>query len=461
VNPRRWDEIRAAFDELVELGEAERASRLATIGTTDPELREAVDVLLRADAEALGGAYRIERELGGGGMSRVFEAEETALGRKVVVKAFPPELSGAASAERFRREIQLAARLRHPHIVPLPSAGEADGLLYYTMPFVEGESPVGEAVRVLRDVAQALAYAHRLGVVHRDVKPENILLGEDGALVADFGVAKAVGAATEGGGLTGTGITLGTPSYMAPEQVAADLHADHRADIYSLGVLAYEMLTGGPPFTGASPQQVLAAHATRALEPVVRRRPSIPAALAAIVMRCLEKRPADRPQSAEAVPRELEVATLPHEVSGARQRARKISRFAVYVGVPAALLALAVYALVGRQSDSAPPDPGPAVLKSVAVLPFANLSPDRDNEYFADGMTEELINALAKVEGLRVPARTSSFAFKGKNLSVRAIADSLGVGAVLEGSVRMAGNRLKVRARLVDVANGYQLWSET
>jgi TolB-like protein/Tfp pilus assembly protein PilF len=513
MDPRRWDKIRAAFDEVVELEAAERANRLAGIGAADPELRDAVDILLRADAEAdawlapmespfgfaqaprgsyvrdfmpdlqarlqtaLGGAYRIERELGGGGMSRVFAAEETALGRKVVVKVFPPELSGGASAERFRREIQLAARLRHPHIVPLLSAGAGapeaggEGLLYYTMPFVEGESlrtrlategelPVAEAVRVLRDVAQALAYAHRHGVVHRDVKPENILLGDDGAVVADFGVAKALGAATERGGLTATGVTLGTPSYMAPEQVAADPHADHRVDIYALGVLTYEMLASEPPFTGTSPQQVLAAHATRAPEPVALRRPSVPAALAALVMRCLEKRPADRPQSAEEVLRELDAVTVPRDVGGARQP-RKIRRFAAYAVVPVALLALAGYALVARQSDGAPPDRGRAVVKSVAVLPFANLSPDRENEYFADGMTEELINALTKIEGLRVPARTSSFAFKGKNLSVRAIADSLRVGAVLEGSVRMAGNRLKVRAQLVDAADGYQLWSET
>ncbi len=257
----------------------------------------------------LGGAYTLGPELGGGGMSRVFAAEETALGRRVVVKVLPPELAGEVNAERFKREIRLVGQLHHPHVVPLLSTGESEGLLYYTMPYIDGESlrgrldrlgemSVGEVVKLLRDIADALAYAHRRGVVHRDLKPENILLAEGHALVADFGVAKALSAAGAST-LTSTGVTLGTPAYMAPEQAAAEPLVDSRADLYSLGVVAYEMLTGHAPFVGRPAQAVLAAHLAEAPEPIARRRASIPPSLAALVMRCLEKRPADRPQSAE------------------------------------------------------------------------------------------------------------------------------------------------------------------
>ncbi len=216
---------------------------------------------------SLASSYLIERELGGGGMSRVFVAEELALRRKVAIKVLPPELSAGLSVNRFRREIQLAAALQHPHIVPLLSAGEADGLLYYTMPLVEGESlrarlsrqgelPVTEAVRILRDVADGLSYAHDHGVTHRDIKPDNVLVSRQHGLVMDFGVAKALSNATGPSSLTSTGLAIGTPAYMAPEQATADPHTDYRADIYAFGVTAYEMLTGYPPFAGSSPQAV-------------------------------------------------------------------------------------------------------------------------------------------------------------------------------------------------------------
>src|SRR6184192_4669787 len=270
---------------------------------------------------ALGDAYRIERELGGGGMSCVFLAQKTALKRQVVVKVLPPEMAAGVNIERFRREVELAASLQHPHIVPLLSAAASGDLLYYTMPLVEGESlrtklgregelPVSETIRVLADVADALAYAHAHGVVHRDIKPDNVLISGKHAVVTDFGVSKAV-SASSGGSLTSLGVALGTPAYMAPEQAAADPHLDHRVDIYAVGVLAYELLTGRPPFVGLTPQEVLAAHVTQAPEPVERHRPALAPALSQVVMRCIAKRAADRWQTAEELLTQLEPLTTP------------------------------------------------------------------------------------------------------------------------------------------------------
>ena len=272
---------------------------------------------------AVGSIYRIERELGGGGMSRVFLAEEPALGRRVVIKVLPPEMSAGVNRDRFQREIQLAARLQHPHIVQLLAAGARDDLLWYVMPFIDGESlrvrlakqselPVKEVVRILREVTDALSYAHEQGVVHRDIKPDNVMLSGKHALVTDFGVAKAVSdSSSAGGNLTSLGLALGTPAYMAPEQASGEPNVDHRADLYALGAMAYEMLCGRPPFMGISPQAVLAAHVTQTPATVVSQRPTVPPALNAIVMRCLEKRAADRWQSAEELQPHLEALLTP------------------------------------------------------------------------------------------------------------------------------------------------------
>jgi len=271
---------------------------------------------------ALGDAYRIEQELGGGGMSRVFLAEEVRLSRQVVVKVLPPELAAGVSADRFEREIQLAAKLQHPHIVPLLTAAARGDLLYYVMPHIAGESlraripheralPIGETVRILRDVCDALAYAHGHGVVHRDVKPDNVLLSGKHALVTDFGVAKAVSSSSGAGTLTSLGMALGTPAYMAPEQAAGDPTVDHRADLYAVGALGYELLAGRTPFGGLSPQGMLAAQVTATPDPVTQHRDSVPPALAALIMRCLAKHPADRPQSAEELLGQLEAMATP------------------------------------------------------------------------------------------------------------------------------------------------------
>jgi len=271
---------------------------------------------------ALGESYKIKSELGGGGMSRVFVAEEVELGRTVVVKVLPPDLAAGLNVDRFRREIQMAARLQHPHIVPVLSAGAKDGLLYYTMPFIQGESlrarlsrsgelPVAEAARILREVADALEYAHENGIVHRDIKPENVLLSRNHALVMDFGVAKALSEATGQTNLTSVGVALGTPTYMSPEQATADPMTDHRSDIYSLGVLGYELLAGRPPFTGNTPQQVLAAQVTEAPVPITKHRANIPPILSVVIMKSLEKKPADRYQGAGEVREQLEIVGTP------------------------------------------------------------------------------------------------------------------------------------------------------
>ncbi|MGE5099177.1 MAG: serine/threonine-protein kinase, partial [Deltaproteobacteria bacterium] len=267
-------------------------------------------------------SYTIERELGGGGMSRVFVATETALGRKVVVKVLSPELTAGVNIDRFRREILVAAQLQHPHIVPVLSTGETDGLPYYTMPFVEGESvrarlargplSITEAVSILRDLARALAYAHERGVVHRDIKPDNVLLSGGSATVTDFGIAKAISASrtqAPGATLTQVGTSLGTPAYMSPEQAAADPATDHRADIYAFGCMAYELLAGRPPFVEKTPQRLLAAHMGETPQPIEQLRIDTPPALADLVMRCLAKDAAARPQTAGDLVRVLESVT--------------------------------------------------------------------------------------------------------------------------------------------------------
>ncbi|MEO8576746.1 MAG: protein kinase [Gemmatimonadales bacterium] len=399
------------------------------------ELREQVQDALRA-------TYTIERELGGGGMSRVFVAEERALGRLVVIKVLSPDLAEGISAERFAREIKLVARLQNPHIVPLFSAGSVDGLPYYTMPYIEGESlrarltretfiGASDASHLLRDVALALEYAHAHGVIHRDIKPDNVLLSGGSACVADFGIARAMTVARTGpssvlerhtgSGITRHGMAIGTPAYMSPEQATCSTDVDQRTDIYSFGCVAFELLTGQPPFRKRDVQALIVAHVVEA-PPVARlRHPDIPLGLAELVRACLEKAPADRPDTAAAI-----LSTL-NSVSGPTKAVRSSA------------------------SES---------LASIAVLPFENMSPDKDGEYFSDGISEDIINALTKIRGLRVAGRMSSFAFKGMKVDHAVIREKLNVETVLEGSVRKAGNRLRITADLIKSSDGYHLWSE-
>jgi serine/threonine-protein kinase len=434
----------------------------------------------------LGSTYTLERELGGGGMSRVFVAEELSLGRKVVVKVLPPDLAATVNVERFRREIQLAAKLQHPHIVPVLSAGISDGLPYYTMPLIEGESlrakiarsgelPIQEAARILRDVLSALSYAHEHGVVHRDIKPDNVLLTGNHAVVADFGVAKALSAATNpGSSLTSLGVALGTPAYMAPEQATADPATDHRADLYAVGAMAYEMLTGQQVFSARSPQAMLAAHAIEKPEPIDKRRPSVPPALSSLIMRSLEKHAADRPQSAGEMLAELEAAvtpsgaTPPHLGAIASSRAKSSDRRGMFMAMGAAiLLALLASSTVywrGHRTSEATPAVVADTTPSLAVLPFDNLGKS-DDAYFADGMTEEISSRLGTLPGMRVVGRQSVKGYANTTKPAAQIGKELGVAYILTGTVRWdrsrAGHNLvKVSPALLRASDGFQIWSE-
>jgi len=375
-------------------------------------------------ASALAGRYRIERELGQGGMATVYLAEDVRHQRQVALKVLLPELSAVLGGERFLKEITVTAGLQHPHILQLYDSGDADGLLYYVMPYLEGASlrdrlkaerqmSVEEAVRITGVIAGALDFAHKRGVVHRDIKPENILFQDDVPLVADFGIAVAV--TTAGGDrLTATGLSLGTPAYMSPEQIAGERVLDARSDVYALACVTYEMLAGDPPFLGSSAQAVMAKHVTDVAPPITTTRPNAGAQVAAALAKALSKAPADRYARAGAF----------------------------------------AQGLTARAPAEEPAKP------SLVVLPFANRSPDPENEYFADGLTEEIIADLASVAALSVISRTSSMRLKGTDMDVRAIGRELGVRYVLEGSVRKAGQSLRITTQLVDARRDEPLWAE-
>jgi len=420
-------------------------------------------------------------------MSSVFITRDNSLGRTVVVKVLPYELAATVSVDRFKREIMLSAALQHPHIVPVLSAGETDGLPFFIMPFVEGESlrarlargplSVREAVSILKDVARALVYAHGRGVIHRDIKPDNILLSSGSATVTDFGVAKALSASREGtrpatstrtGTITLVGTSIGTPAYMAPEQAAGDPNTDHRADLYALGIVGYEMLVGTPPFHGRAPQQLLAAQLTEAPPPIATRRYDVPEALAALIMRLLEKEPAKRPKNASEVARALED---PAVVSGTflsmpapkSARPKRVLWALAGAGILASVAAGGAWFSnrhSAQPSGGATPAAGAlAATKSIAVMPLVNISRDTSDAYFAAGMTAELTNALSRIPGLRVASGSESAA-RQQAASPIELAKALNANMVLVGTVQRDGGRMRVTARLVNTADGFTVWSD-
>ena len=374
--------------------------------------------------ESLGGRYAIERELGRGGMATVYLADDVKHRRKVAIKVLHPELAATIGTDRFLQEIEMAARLSHPHIVPLFDSGAADDQLYYVMPFVRGESlrqkliregrlSVDEAVRITRQVAAALSFAHGEGVIHRDIKPENILLHEGEAIVADFGIALAMKRAANTR-LTATGMLVGTPEYMSPEQVIAEQSVDARSDVYSLACVLFEMLAGELPHTGATPIAIIAKRLSTPAPGVRRLRSDIPPRIERVLERALAPDPSNRFESAAAIAAALVESDMP----AARE-------------------------------------------PTIAVLPFRNLSPDPENEYFADGITEDVIAQLSRIRSLRVISRTSVMQYRKREQSLREIGATLEATTILEGSVRRAANRVRIVGQLIDVASDHHLWTAT
>ena len=431
------------------------------------------DALQRLNA-ALSDHYTIERELGQGGMATVYLAHDLKHDRKVAIKVLREELAASLGIDRFLREIRLAAQLQHPHIVGLLDSGEADGLLYYVMPYVEGETlrerlartgslSLDEALRFTRDVADALGYAHARGVIHRDIKPENIMVSGRHALVMDFGVARAVSAATGQHYLTTTGMTLGTPAYMAPEQVAADPNADQRIDLYALGLVAYEMLAGSGPYSATTPQQMMAAHVTQQPAHVATRRPEVSGAFGALIMQCLAKSPADRPASADAMVAALDAAQTAGGSGGHVAPVAGIYRSKVR-WVIAGLCVVAAVVFIGlafarKGSGASAANAVSELDRSVAVLPLTNLSGDKADDYFGVGLAEEMTRSLTKA-GVRVIGRVSAGALQAKGLDERAIAKQLGVGSLLTGSVQRAGDQIRIQMSLLAASDGSVRWTE-
>jgi serine/threonine protein kinase/tetratricopeptide (TPR) repeat protein len=382
-------------------------------------------VTAQAPQKALGDRYTIENELGHGGMATVYRARDPRHGRSVAVKVLNADIAASLGTERFLQEIKTVASLTHPHIVPVHDSGETGGVLYYVMPHIDGEtlrskiarekhlSPA-ETVRLTRTLASALDFAHRHGVVHRDIKPENVMLFEGEPLILDFGIAKAISAAG-GTNLTQTGVAIGTPAYLSPEQASGESQLDGRSDQYSLACVVYEMLSGQPPFIAGSAQATIAKRFSESPKPLPQSV-NVPAAASDVLLRALSLDTQDRFPTVLEFARALEAA-IPAEVADTGRR-------------------------------------------SIAVLPFTNMSADAENEFFTDGISEEIINALTKVRALDVASRTSAFAFKGNKEDISAIGRKLKVHTVLEGSVRKAGNRLRISTQLVDVATSFQLWSE-
>ncbi len=419
---------------------------------------------------ALTGRYRLDRELGAGGMATVYLAHDLRHDRQVALKVLRPELAAAIGADRFLAEIRTTANLQHPHILPLFDSGAAAGLLFYVMPYVEGESlrariaretqlSVDAALEIAAEVAGALEAAHTKGVVHRDIKPENIMLTGGHALVADFGIAKAVDVAGDRR-LTETGLVIGTPAYMSPEQASGERTVDSRSDVYALGCVLYEMLAGEPPFTGPTAQAVIAKRFSGDVPSVRRGRPGVAETIDRMISKALAPVPSDRWQSAEAFRRAIieERSSASAPPPGPTKVAPRARRPMLLGSVLALIAVLGIWSAFHFSRAS---QPAAAIARTIAVLPLVNVGGDSTQEFFADGMTDELTSTLGKIPGLRVAARSSAFVFKGQSADARDVGARLHVASVLEGSVRRAGSQIRVSAQLINAADGLALWSET
>jgi len=486
----RWARLSPLIDAALDLPPDQRPGYLDTACTDDPQLRAELERLLaesergdtlidRAAAErftlllnedprelpkVLGDRFTVEREIGRGGMATVYLGHDRKHDRPVAIKVLRQEVAAGVGPDRFLREIRTAARLQHPHIMPLHDSGEADGFLYYVMPYTPGETlrerldrerqlPIDDALRITRDVANALDYAHGNGIVHRDIKPENIFLSGGHALVMDFGIARAVSQSTGEDSITFAGFAVGTPQYMSPEQGAAERSIDGRADVYALGCVHYEMLSGHPPFLGTSAQEILARHA---IDPVPRlrtSRPDVPEHVERAVEKALAKAPAARFPTAAAF---IDACERPTELPATLRSSLRTW------ALPAAILVIVAgfgaWALWSRASDKASANAG-AAAPSVAVLAFKNIGRDSSNEALSDGISEEIAATIGRIPGLSVKAPRSSFSLKGKNLTIQEIGTALNVRYLVDGSLQKDANRLRVRVALIAAANDSTLWT--
>ena len=412
---------------------------------------------------ALSDRYRVEAAIGAGGMAEVYRAHDLKHGRAVAVKVMRPELAHAVGADRFLREIATTATLRHPHILPLYDSGDADGVLYYVMPLIEGETlrsridregplPIDEALRITREVADALGYAHERGITHRDIKPENILLERGHAVVADFGIARAV-AATGNERLTETGVAVGTPMYLSPEQAVGEPNLDGRSDLYSLGCVLYEMLAGKPPFTGPTAVDITKQHLMQQPAPVTAARPEVAPGVATALMRVLAKDPAERLWPAarfvDALSSQAAMATAPGRAAGARPTRRAVL-------VAAGVIAL----LAGGWALQRARTPRATLIGRIAVMPMENQTGDTAQRFFADGMTREVIGVLADA-GVRVLGYRAVAPYRNSGQPIKEIARELGVDAIVSGAVLRTGGVVRLSAELIDARNDETLWSRT
>jgi serine/threonine protein kinase/Tfp pilus assembly protein PilF len=423
--------------------------------------------------QGLADRYRIDRAIGAGGMAMVYLAWDLRHQRPVAVKLLRQDVAAAVGAQRFLREIEIAAQLQHPHILPLLDSGEVDGLLYYVMPYIDGESlrqkllregalPIAEAARLLSEVSDALAKAHKAGIVHRDIKPENILLSDGHALLMDFGVARAVSDASHHTALTQAGMAVGTPAYMAPEQAAADPKVDARADIYALGVVGYEMLTGNPPFATGTAQQILAAQITATPVTIAAHRATVPAPLAAVLMQCLAKHPADRPQHISELLPALENAThtwpTPSAATASPLYPPAMRRAVVVLCLVAAVVLSAVALLFTHHRGSAVGVVSQS--DTIAVLRFRNFAGDTSHAHYGDGVSQEIGVGLAQVgPTLVVVGSTSSFKINLDTIDLRAAATRLGANVILLGTMRWESDSVYVTAELHDRSD-HLVWGQ-
>jgi len=492
--PPDWKTLQPLLDQLLDAPSEERAERIAALSGDNARLRRQLEELLEesqrgmplldgaaarrftdlanekpaaAPPDVLVGRYRIGRELGRGGMASVYLARDEKHGRDVAIKVIRQDLSASLGHERFLREIEIAARLRHPNIVPLYDSGEANGSLFFVMPYEEGQSlrerlrdtgalPIPDALGVLRDVARALAYAHEHGVVHRDIKPDNVMLSGGAAVVTDFGIAKAVSAALTAAPdatLTQAGTVIGTPAYMAPEQATGDAAVDHRADIYSFGCLGYELFAGHPPFQEQTTHLLIAAHIATVPRPITELRADVPQPVAELITRCLAKAPAERPQSARDLLLALDGATVAGAASPRQHSAPRTRRARTWVAVTvfAAAAAIGGYFATRMASAAAP--------VTLSVLPFANIAGDSATEFVADGLSDEVASALTRVPGVLVKSRTGALRYRGQLApDVTEAGARLKAEYIVTAVVRQEHGRWILSANLERAADASSLW---